>query len=246
MARLQLADGIDLTFGREGLSFEGDVRPDESFFKDNLAVKAVKASEEFTGPLGPVHVHIRKNIPLGAGLGGGSSDAAAVLNYFGTKAAVPRERLCQTALSLGSDVPFFLGPKTALAEGRGEILTEDRRALPPWVLLVKPSIMVSTGRIFRELALTKAAGSNNLGSNFRPGAECSLGENDLSAAAAGLFPELKETAQLAAGLGGLAAGMTGSGPTFWILFEQEQKALSAQDSLRDSSLWTCLTGWADS
>lgn len=116
----------------------------------NLAVAAMRA---IFPQLPPVRLRLRKHIPTQAGLGGGSSDAAAVLRMamdgaFGT---TPQSDWLRVARALGSDVPFFLAGTAALVEGTGERVT-PAGALPPWhVLVVKPPIAISTADAYRAI-----------------------------------------------------------------------------------------------
>ena len=146
MVPLELADELHIepsssfAFACSDPSLEGE---------ENLAVRAIRALD----PLPAVKLTLRKMIPMQAGLGGGSSDAAAVLRaamagaFGGTYSA----DWVQIARSLGSDVPFFLVDTGALVEGTGERVTAVG-ALPPWhVLVVKPPVAVSTGAAFAQL-----------------------------------------------------------------------------------------------
>ena len=122
--------------------------------KENLAYRAASAYRKAAGLHEGIHVSLAKHIPAGAGLGGGSSDAAAVLrglNYL-TKGLLDSESLSKIASNIGSDVPFFLSDSTtAIARGRGEIL-EPIQALPGHtLLLVLPPVHVSTRDAYEML-----------------------------------------------------------------------------------------------
>jgi 4-diphosphocytidyl-2-C-methyl-D-erythritol kinase len=255
MARLKLADeliltplgaaGDELTFEKGGSDPQDaglNVNLDEGFVQDNLVLKAISALRAEKPELGFWRVHINKKIPLAAGLGGGSSDAAAIIKELGRRAGLEKPRLKTLALNLGSDLPFFLGPPLALAEGRGEILSPWAGEPPRHVILVNPGLPLATGRVFQELALTKQSDENNLwptnrlGSNFP-----ALGENDLLAPALRLAPQLKSVSAALAGLGGLAHGLSGSGPTFWALFQDAAAASRALASLSGQSWWSTRT-----
>jgi 4-diphosphocytidyl-2-C-methyl-D-erythritol kinase len=112
----------------------------------NICYKSAKKLLDFAGIRKGVIIEIRKKIPVGAGLGGGSSNAAAVLNelikYFDIK--ISKEDLSRIALDLGSDVPYFLGEGLAYALGRGEILDYFDIEIPYWILSIFPSVSVST------------------------------------------------------------------------------------------------------
>ena len=124
--------------------------------QDDLVVKAARALQQATGATSGVRLRVRKRIPPGGGLGGGSSDAATVLRVlnvqWGTRLAKPDLDLI--GLALGSDVPVFLSGSSAWAEGRGEQLTPME--LPEaWYLVVHPRVAVSTASIFQAPELTR-------------------------------------------------------------------------------------------
>jgi 4-diphosphocytidyl-2-C-methyl-D-erythritol kinase len=112
----------------------------------NLVVKAVSAFEKATKKKCKLAIELQKNIPHGAGLGGGSSDAAATLKALNEwhDAPLSEEQLLQIGSSLGSDIPFFFGPGTARCTGRGEILTPVANLPKMHVVILKPSFSVST------------------------------------------------------------------------------------------------------
>ena len=124
--------------------------------RDNLVVRAF---ERLGLRAAPLAVHLRKHIPVGAGLGGGSSDAAAVLlaAMHGSFGALPERDWLADARALGSDIPFFLVEGAALVEGTGERVTA-LGALPPWwIVLVMPVVFVPTGEAYRALAAARTA-----------------------------------------------------------------------------------------
>lgn len=134
-----IPEGIELVVKGQGLPAD----------TDNLAYKAARAYLDAAGWPGGVRVVLEKNLPLAAGLGGGSSDAAAVLRALSRLYPAPLE-LPRLALGLGADVPFFLEP--GLAEGRG--VGEDLTPLPPLqvaLLLVNPGIAVSAAEAYQGL-----------------------------------------------------------------------------------------------
>lgn len=146
-----LADTLEFAFspGR-GVSI---LVHDPLGIENNLVERAARAFFEATGARGTVEVTLKKVIPMGGGLGGGSSDAAATLlalaGLCGRKA--PMELLARLAASLGSDVPFFLYGGTALGLGRGEELYPLPDAKPSPVLILAPPVHVSTPEAYRAL-----------------------------------------------------------------------------------------------
>ncbi|HET9392128.1 MAG TPA: 4-(cytidine 5'-diphospho)-2-C-methyl-D-erythritol kinase [Candidatus Rubrimentiphilum sp.] len=146
MVPVDLCDEILIAPGKDGLHFTCN---DRALQNDNLVERAYNA----LGLAGGATIELRKNIPTAAGLGGGSSDAAAILlaAQRGAFGATPQIDYLTTALSLGSDVPFFLAETAALVEGTGERVTALGR-VPDWhAVIVKPPIAVSTAHAYQEL-----------------------------------------------------------------------------------------------
>lgn len=121
--------------------------------RKNLVYKAASLLRRYAGVKRGINIEIIKNIPVGAGLGGGSSDAAATLKGLNRlwKLNYARNTLLPISAQLGCDVPFFLYSHTALGEGYGEIVTPLPGIKKKWVLLVKPDFMLSTKWVYRQL-----------------------------------------------------------------------------------------------
>lgn len=155
MVPLALADEIELSHahgapGSVAFTCNDPTLPTDA---ENLCVKAAHAFQQALGIQDAVSINLLKKIPHGAGLGGGSSDAAAVLRGMNTLFDEPFvfEELHQLATSLGSDVPFFLDPKPTWCRGRGELLSEAS-PLPTWkLLLIKPPFPVSSAEAYKRL-----------------------------------------------------------------------------------------------
>ena len=124
---------------------------------DNLIIKAKDKLEEETGKKIYVHIHLDKNIPIGGGLGGGSSDAASTLTGLNKllQLNLSNERLFKIALSIGSDVPFFLNPKPCFAESKGEKLTYLDFSINYPILIINPGIHISTKWAYEQIAPKK-------------------------------------------------------------------------------------------
>lgn len=148
---ISLADELELDKREHGIELSCDDRTVPSG-QDNLAVRAATAFFEATGIRGGVSIQLRKRIPHGAGLGGGSSDAAATLaalnQLFDTN--LPREALARLAESLGSDVPFFVFGSAGIARGRGELISPQRLSGSFSLLLLKPEWGVPTPWAYRK------------------------------------------------------------------------------------------------
>ncbi|MEK6742276.1 MAG: 4-(cytidine 5'-diphospho)-2-C-methyl-D-erythritol kinase [Nitrospirota bacterium] len=200
----------------------------------NIAYRAAREMLDLSGSPSGMAIEIKKNIPVAAGLGGGSSDAAAVLvacnRLLGTD--LKREQLAEIGTRLGMDVPFFLFGPTALAKGRGELLT----ALPPppkfWVLLVNPGFETSTAWVYKNLnfGLTKKGDCTNIAGLKVSQIARSL-HNDLEAVTAAAHPVIGEMERSLLDAGALGACMSGSGPTVFGMFDAEAACRAAAQAL---------------
>lgn len=154
--------------------------------EDDLCMRAARLLKTATGTALGADLRVEKNLPLGGGLGGGSSDAATVLlvlNRF-WNAGLSRAALMQLGIRLGADVPFFIFGQNALGEGLGERLTA--LLLPSaWYLVLVPPVNVATASIFRDNALTRNTKALKIPPFFS-----GLGKNDLEAVAVRRHPEI--------------------------------------------------------
>ncbi len=154
MQSVTLCDDISLEITESGKVFARTSLPYIPGDERNLAVKAARLFLEQTGNAGKgVAITIEKNIPVGAGMAGGSSDAAAVLRALNKAFGTPLDgaQLCSIAERVGSDVAFCVLGGTALAEGRGEILTQLSPFPACRIVIAKPEFSVSTPELFRAL-----------------------------------------------------------------------------------------------
>jgi 4-diphosphocytidyl-2-C-methyl-D-erythritol kinase len=205
----------------------------------NLARAALAAFRaRVGGALPPLAVRIEKRIPVAAGLGGGSADAAAVLRIANRAASEPLDatELHEIAAGLGSDVPSQLEPRHALVHGTGELV--EPVELPPLAALLVPAREgLSTRDVYGQLdrmgggrerldpdALRRLAG-------IAPAELAGALDNDLQPAALALRPELDETLAGIRGVGALGVAVSGSGPTCFGLFEDRAAAERAAISL---------------
>ncbi len=229
-----LADRIEFEFepARRGLEIALD---DALAIPDNLVLRAARLFCETCRVRGALRIRLRKRIPMGAGLGGGSSNAAAVLLALGplTGRRVAMDRLHAMAESLGSDVPFFLYGGTALGLGRGEELYPLPEAPPHPVLIVAPPVHVSTAEAYRALgrpALTSPVDSRKLNvfqSFVWRMDDLSGSENDFEAAVFGLHPELARWKRKLERFGAHAARLSGSGAALFGVFPDRAKLQGA-------------------
>jgi len=205
--------------------------------KDNLAYRAAELLLKEAGLKRKVSIFIEKKIPVGAGLGGGSSDAATVLMGLNSSLGSPvdEKRLMEIGASIGSDVPFFILKSPALATGRGEVL--KRVKLPSYsYVLVNPGFHVSTAWAYNNLDLTKKAEDNIfMYSEETLDPERNIKDflhNDLEAVTAGRYSEISAIKGALVEAGALGALMSGSGPTVFGIFSESQRGQEAFQRLK--------------
>jgi 4-diphosphocytidyl-2-C-methyl-D-erythritol kinase len=228
-----------------GLDVACDVAPGA----DNLAARMVRELEARLGRAFEVRVAIEKRVPAGAGLGGGSSDAAATLvaleRLFGLDLS-PRLRY-EAATAVGSDVPFFLWPGPQLAMGRGQVLKELE--LPALHLVVAaPDASLSTAAVYRwrdedaEVTLKDFVPRARLLSSRAQAAHtvkdvAALVVNDLEPSVAPREPAVGDLVARLSATGALAAAMTGSGAAVFGVFGSAAKARKAREALAPTRAW---------
>ncbi len=237
MQPLSLADEITVTSGRLGLSLTCD-HPDLPRGEDNLAWRAGQLFQEATGRKLGVHLTLVKRIPVAAGLGGGSSDAAGTLLALNELAGAPLNAaaLYRLACRLGADVPFFLQGGAAVARGIGDLLAP--LALPAyWYLLLNPGVSLSTRWVYGNLDLSRLPAGPET-EDWDPEHPESWVRNDLATVALKRFPELADFVAQLTRLGARAAGISGSGPTVFGLFPGPEQAREAAQEVRRT-----LSGW---
>jgi 4-diphosphocytidyl-2-C-methyl-D-erythritol kinase len=224
---------------------------------DNLAVRAARAICAATAYPGGVRIELRKEIPVQAGLGGGSSDAAAVLLALNAwwELGLDRPALIDLAATLGSDVPFFIAGGTALVEGRGEIVTPLPDLWPLWLVIVKPPVSISTARIFRALTpsnYSDGRATRVLVAAIRSGQQPELSDDVLfNALEPGVLhgvPEVARARDLLVEAGAPVVRMSGSGPTLYAPFATLQEALPIWRAMQRAGMqaWLAQTIPADS
>lgn len=218
---IERADRVGIAPRADGeISFAGE------FGEQNLCVKAARLLKRETGSKLGCDLVLEKILPVGGGLGGGSSDAATVLLVLNRSwnLNLNRREMSKMGLMLGADVPFFLFGENALAEGVGERL--QRLDLEPaWYLVLEPQVSVSTKEIFSDASLTRDTKRLKI-----PPFLSGQGRNDLQAVVAARYPDVKAhlewLAQRAPG-----ARMTGSGACVFAEFKSEADALALQAEL---------------
>lgn len=214
---------------------------------DNLVVRAYSAFAAATGRAPHLEVHLTKDVPYGAGLGGGSADAAAMLTYLNAldaESPLSKEHLAKVAVGLGADVPFFLLGRPALASGIGEKLVPRDPGLQGWhVILVCPSTQVKTAWAYAALDAARSfpakSGQEFLTSVFDPNkrAFCVTGaplRNDFEPVVFAAHPELGRAKERLLALGAAGALLSGTGSAVFGLFRQRHAAEIALASLSET------------
>lgn len=209
----------------------------------NLAWKAAELFFDYTGIQGGCRIHITKNIPDGAGLGGGSSDAATVLialnEIYNTK--LSEKELRKIAVKIGADVPFFIVGGTCLAQGIGEKLIKIENKTDPYILIYKPDFSISTKWVYENLNLDNKPSydidiivkdlceGNPLFTNqiFNYLEEVSVSE----------YPQISDIKTMLKNMGADNALMSGSGSSVFGIFFNENKAKQAFEKLRNHNVF---------
>ncbi len=207
---------------------------------DNIAARAAQALMAAADRFFDVKIEIEKRIPVAAGLGGGSSDAATVLVGMNEMCGFgfEREVLMRIGGRLGADVPFFVYGETAWATGIGDQL-EPVGAMPPvWYVLVNPGIAVSTASVYGNLVLTSHGDLSRL-RRFPKTIKklASWLHNDLEGVTMKQHPVLNDIKQQLVSHGALGTLMSGSGPTVFGLFSNEEAAQTAAGLFSRESGW---------
>lgn len=213
-------DAPEIGFTSSGLPVDGSK-------ETNLCIKALALlQKDYTG-IPPVKMHLHKTIPVGAGLGGGSADAAFTLQLLNKKykLSISRERLMEYALALGSDCPFFLHNHACVATGRGEMLKTIQMDLSGYtILLVNPGIHINTGWAFRSLQQFSSCDQleEKILEPVHRWKETIY--NSFEAPVFEAYPEIASIKSQLYESGALYASMSGSGSSVYGIFEKGHKA----------------------
>lgn len=226
MQEVSLCDELAVApFGHLRFRVDADCGP----ASENLVLRAARTLKQRTAPDRGADISLHKRIPVGAGLGGGSSDAATTL--VALNAAWQSGRGCETLLpiaaALGSDVPFFLTGGTALVTGRGERVTPLPTLRTSWYLLTNPGLHVSTAEVFGALDPSQwSSGSRTreVARCIREGTEIPLGVNGLAQTLFRLYPEAEACFRAADNVAPGQTWVSGSGPTIASRFESRSDA----------------------
>ena len=214
--------------------------------RNNLIIRALNAFRQNGGCIGPLRIVLEKKIPVGAGLGGGSSDAAAFLLAINKKSKTPLSQydLHNIGFKLGADVPVCLARGCQRIANIGEVFTPHDLPKTGAVLLVNPGVALSTKDVFKNFADS----NRNTGSGFggplyvpRVAEIVRLG-NDLTETAASFVPQIKLCLdELKAAKGVVVAAMSGSGASCFAFFESKDTARTTATHLDNMGYWTRVT-----
>jgi len=243
MAGLSLADELSFESAK-GLSLTCD-RPELECGPNNLVLRAARALQTALGSTAGAKIHLKKRIPLGGGLAGGSADAAATLKGLNRlwRGGMNYAELSRIAANLGSDIPFCLKGAWAFATGRGEkieALSLDRRLC---FVLANPGFEVSTPWVYAHLPDIRSSRRNLTRLAFEAIQRQDLAVlkkvavNDLEPVTSGRYTEIGVLKRLLVKEGALLSRMSGSGPTVWGLFEDTISAKKACQVIKKMNYW---------
>jgi len=246
---ISLADTIEIEFEavHRGKRAANELTIDDpAAIPDNLILRAARAALDAMGIAARVHFRLIKRIPMGGGLGGGSSNAAAVLLALPVLAgrALSMEARLEIAAALGSDVPFFLLGGTAVGVGRGTEIYPLADLAPEPLLVISPGLHLATPEAYRALdrSLTFTGSSSSI-NNFQSyvralieersaGAASALGANDFEAAVSSQYPQLKTVMGKLWKLDAVGVRMTGSGSAVFAIFRSRGERERARTVLQ--------------
>lgn len=234
MQKISLCDEMTFSLTGGGITIKcpGSSLPED---EGNIVYRAAKACLSRLAYHKGVAITVKKMIPIAAGLGGGSSNAATTLvtlnEMLGNR--ISKDELLKIGKKLGADVPFFIFGKTAWAFGIGDLLKEAENILPMWFVLINPGFAVSTKTVYESLNLRLTKDPINysiprfqIGNNLVEGLR-----NDLEKVTLNLHPLLNQFKRDMISCGALGALMAGSGPTVFGIFKTEKQALKAKETL---------------
>ncbi|MEO5327791.1 MAG: 4-(cytidine 5'-diphospho)-2-C-methyl-D-erythritol kinase [Magnetococcus sp. THC-1_WYH] len=209
---------------------------------DNLVYRAARMLQSEAGVVQGARICLTKAIPHGAGLGGGSSDAATVLLALNRMWGLdwPIGRLCELGLKLGADIPFFLGGKSAKVGGVGDLLTPYLECPQLELVVVYPNLALATASVYRGVTPQMIA------TGFQRGLEPVQGlvfQNDLEQVARGVAPVIDTACAILRRLGASVTLMSGSGSAVFGVFDHATQALRASQAIAEEhSTWKVQQG----
>ncbi|MCX7982755.1 MAG: 4-(cytidine 5'-diphospho)-2-C-methyl-D-erythritol kinase [Syntrophales bacterium] len=243
MQRISLSDEIIFLPASKGIVLDCPGFP-ELENEENLVLKAARMITSAASWSGGLKIRLKKEIPIAAGLGGGSSNAATTLLAINEMMGSPftRPELLAMGRKLGADVPFFIYGRNAWASGIGDEL-EDAGDLPSfYVLLVNPGFQLSTRFVYEHLnlRLTKNSRRYNIRRLSDVGDIVDILHNDLEGVAIGLHPVIGTIKERLRSYGAEGTLMSGSGPTVFGIFPNEEKVNWVAEELKGQTNWNIM------
>lgn len=243
MQSLDLCDYLSFEKSEEGttLSTNNEMLDEEqNNGQDNLIIKAWKLLEEYTGKKLPVNITLTKNIPIAAGMAGGSADAAATMRGINKlfNLGLTMDELRKLAVKIGADIPFCIEGGLCLSEGIGEVLTELNPLPSCPTVICKPDIFVSTKDVYGAFDALNNPKHPDVDKmlegikEYNAAKVTSLLENILEPVTVKMHPVISEIEKTMEAVGANKAIMTGSGPTVFGLFDTVKEADAATIELR--------------
>jgi 4-diphosphocytidyl-2-C-methyl-D-erythritol kinase len=244
VAKVTLYDEIELRPRPDGQIAFGCRGADCGKDEDNLALRAARLMRDFAPAAAGADIRLTKRIPPGAGLGGGSSDAAAVLAGLNElwNLSHSREQLMQAAERLGSDVPLFLGPPAARMTGRGQRI-EEVQVHPFRAVLLMPGCPCSTAEVYQKFDLKPEPAASQLDARLLAGPPSGwrrLLQNQLCLPACNVSPKLAEVWRRLTGRGDQLVCLTGSGSTLFMLCDDDHEAAAVLAAIPQDLRPCCL------
>ena len=248
MQNISLADTLVIRKSVEAgirlQSNDGTENPDVPMDQSNLVYKAIQMIKDEFGITDGIEAILTKRIPVAAGMAGGSTDAAAALKGMNQlfSLGLSTQELCDRGVKLGADIPYCIQGGTALSEGIGEVLTTLPKMPACWILIAKPPINVSTAFVYGNLKANELTEHPDIDGMIQAieaqdlaGIAQRLG-NVLETVTVPAYPVIAEIKQVMLDAGAMQSLMSGSGPTVFGIFAEEQKAQEAAEMIRTAGL----------
>ncbi len=248
MQNISLADTLVIRKSVEAgirlQSNDGTENPDVPMDRSNLVYKAIQMIKDEFGITDGIEAILTKRIPIAAGMAGGSTDAAAALKGMNQlfSLGLSTQELCDRGVKLGADIPYCIQGGTALSEGIGEVLTTLPKMPACWILIAKPPINVSTAFVYGNLKANELTEHPDIDGMIQAietqdlaGIAQRLG-NVLETVTVPAYPVIAEIKQVMLDAGAMQSLMSGSGPTVFGIFAEEQKAQEAAEMIRTAGL----------
>ncbi len=249
MQKISLYDELAFSLRSEGISLNC---PNSNLpaAEDNLVFRAARAIFSYTGYQSGVEITLIKNIPTAAGLGGGSSDAATTLLALNEICGLGLKKsdLMKLGVKIGADVPFFIFGNCAYAGGIGDKLKTLKNIPKVNVVLINPQFSLSTKMVYEKLnlRLTKERINYSIPRFFAVGDIIREMHNDLETVSLKIHPELNDLKDILLRQGARGAMMSGSGPTVFGIFTDENSAKKAVEAINKEVSQRCLVFFAHS